>query len=220
MILIITINNVYCGWWDSFTNSTKNESTITAAQPSSLEGKEKIPIDDIANDQEMNDELHTISSLYSNYPNTNGNYTEATPYQTKPYDRDPQQSPFVDSNVQHPTESHEMDPRFAQRRQCQEGTYMCRKVNPQQDHIRCIPNEWKCNGVRECEENDDEENCSYNMHRPAPNGCKEPEQYTCYGSGINGLPAQCIDSRKLCDGTYDCIYGDDEQKDRCPKTLF
>ena len=115
---------------------------------------------------------------------------------------------------------------------------MCRKVNPQQDHIRCIPNEWKCNGVRECEENDDEENCSYNMHRPAPNGCKEPEQYTCYGSGINGLPAQCIDSRKLwsvfylilllfefatksfyyfSDGTYDCIYGDDEQKDRCPK---
>lgn len=130
------------------------------------------------------------------------------------YDPRPQQSEFVDP-APHPTVSQGPDPRFARPRGCSENQYLCRKASPTQEHLRCIPNEWKCNGVRDCEENDDEEGCSINVHRPAPLSCNSPSQYTCYGSGVNGLPVQCVNAEKVCNGVYDCSYGDDEDNDRC-----
>lgn len=81
-------------------------------------------------------------------------------------------------------------------RKCSEDQYLCTKATPNQEHVRCIPNEWKCNGVRDCENNDDEDGCTVNHHRPQPNGCAPGYQYQCFGSGINGLPAMCIDNHK------------------------
>lgn len=117
---------------------------------------------------------------------------------------------------------------------CAERQYMCRKVSPQQEHIRCIPNEWKCNGVKECEMNDDEEGCGPDkspatypgqQHPYSPyeqqgrshdqqQQC-QPGQFTCYGSGIHGTPAKCLDRSQVCNSISDCPYGDDERN--CPR---
>ena len=81
--------------------------------------------------------------------------------------------------------------------QCQEGQYLCQKATPSQEHVRCIPESWRCNGVRDCELNDDEDGCNVNINRAAPNSCHSRTQYTCYGTGINGIPAQCINNDRL-----------------------
>lgn len=81
---------------------------------------------------------------------------------------------------------------------CGENQYMCRKVSPNQPHVRCIPNEWKCNGLRDCEENDDEDGCSgnnqqYPYHHPQVEQCS-PGQHTCYGTGMHvNMPLKCLD---------------------------
>lgn len=159
---------------------------------------------------EIGDDLQTnIDTISVLAPQNQTNFVE--------YDRAPAQSPFVD-NAPHPTQSQGMDPRFVNRqpRQCADDQYLCTKATPTQEHVRCIPNNWKCNGVRDCENNDDEEGCGLNHHRPAPNGCVAGYQYQCYGSGIGGLPALCIDVDKKCNGVYDCTYGDDENQENCP----
>lgn len=122
----------------------------------------------------------------------------------------PTQSPFVD-DLPHPTESRRMDPRFANPRSCAADQYLCRKASPDQEHIRCIPNEWKCNGVRECEENDDELDCpNNNAQRPLIYLSDCPaHKYKCQGTDYTGHPI-CIDTARVCDGQKDCPYEDDE----------
>ena len=104
---------------------------------------------------------------------------------------------------------------------CGENQYACRKVSPNQPRLRCIPNEWKCNGLRDCEENDDEDDChgvgqnsgsqqqqqygnnDYNQpqyHRPQVDQQQQqqqqclPGQHTCYGTGIHiSMPLKCLE---------------------------
>lgn len=94
---------------------------------------------------------------------------------------------------------------------CHGGQYQCQKTNPQQKQARCIPQEWRCNGLRDCENNDDESNCSPDQLTRGRTQAKcTQDQYQCHGSGTNAVPPHCIDRRFVCDGTYQCSYGDDE----------
>ncbi|KAI7690764.1 hypothetical protein SSS_03249 [Sarcoptes scabiei] len=74
---------------------------------------------------------------------------------------DPNQMNEGGSSVEYQPGDHNGHPRYddPSDRTCSEGQFMCRKVSPDQPHVRCIPNDWRCNGVRDCEESDDEEQC-------------------------------------------------------------
>lgn len=95
---------------------------------------------------------------------------------------------------------------------------MCRKQNPEQTHVRCIPNEWKCNGIRDCEENDDEEQCDgsrsggnsmhyggghdrqqHNQQSGQHDGQQQcqPGQHLCHATGMHGVPARCLDRQQV-----------------------
>jgi len=94
---------------------------------------------------------------------------------------------------------------------CHSGQYQCQKTDPTAP-TRCIPQEWRCNGMRDCENSDDESGCSTDQlsRGRSPHQKCTQEQYQCHGTGINSVPSQCIESRHVCDGTYHCSYGDDE----------
>ena len=62
----------------------------------------------------------------------------------------------------------------------------------------CISNASVCNGVMDCPQNEDEENC-----------CR-PGQFQC-GNGL------CVNKEAICDGKYDCIDAADERD--CSKIL-
>lgn len=74
---------------------------------------------------------------------------------------------------------------------------------------RCLPLEYQCNGVYECIDRTDEENCP---ERP-PQECQSYE-YRCRSG-------DCIDARRRCDRTPDCPDGDDEDEScRCASNQF
>ena len=83
---------------------------------------------------------------------------------------------------------------------CGENQYLCKKASPNQEHVRCIPNEWKCNGIRECEENDDELDCPAGINQRQEDyystECRS-NQHKCYGTGQGGIPAKCLDRSQL-----------------------
>lgn len=94
--------------------------------------------------------------------------------------------------------------------QCHGGQYQCQKTDPTTP-TRCIPQEWRCNGLRDCEDNDDERGCSTDqLSRGRTQAKCTQDQYQCHGSGINSVPPHCIASQQRCDNKYDCQYGDDE----------
>jgi hypothetical protein len=94
--------------------------------------------------------------------------------------------------------------------QCHGGQYQCQKTDPTAQ-TRCIPQEWRCNGLRDCENNDDESGCSTDQLTRGRTQAKcTQDQYQCHGTGINSVPPLCIERRMVCDGSYQCSYGDDE----------
>ncbi|XP_054163563.1 basement membrane-specific heparan sulfate proteoglycan core protein-like isoform X2 [Oppia nitens] len=75
--------------------------------------------------------------------------------------------------------------------ECHSGQYQCQKVEASAP-TRCIPNEWRCNGVRDCENNDDESSCSASGGTGPRTDIKcSPEQYKCHGGA-------CIERQYVC----------------------
>ncbi|XP_048725147.2 low-density lipoprotein receptor-related protein 2 isoform X1 [Caretta caretta] len=78
---------------------------------------------------------------------------------------------------------------------------------------RCVPRYYQCDGVDDCHDNSDEQNCG-----SLNNSCAS-SAFTC-GNG------QCIPGRWRCDKHNDCLDGSDEQHcptqgpTSCPVTLF
>lgn len=64
----------------------------------------------------------------------------------------------------------------------------------------CISRSDRCNGVSDCVDGSDEDNC----------GCDEATQYKC-ASDMDSNFNKCIDKNLLCDGVRDCPQGDDEK---------
>ncbi|CAG9792905.1 unnamed protein product [Diatraea saccharalis] len=91
---------------------------------------------------------------------------------------------------------------------CNDGAfehYLCKDQN------KCIPFEWMCNNVTECDDGSDEEDCTI-MPEPDKNA-------TCKGFACDG--GRCISNLWICDGRYDCDDRSDEHsEDLCRKTLF
>ncbi|XP_050407937.1 low-density lipoprotein receptor-related protein 6 [Patella vulgata] len=77
---------------------------------------------------------------------------------------------------------------------CPPDHFTCKKGD-----VHCIPLVWRCDKIRECEDNSDEEDCPK---------CTASE-YQC----ANG---ECIAADKLCDGIRQC--GDNSDENKCCKT--
>uniref|UniRef100_A0A182T1G4 FZ domain-containing protein n=1 Tax=Anopheles maculatus TaxID=74869 RepID=A0A182T1G4_9DIPT len=62
------------------------------------------------------------------------------------------------------------------------------------DKRRCLPNEWKCDGHVDCQDQTDEAHCDF-----------------CGDDAIHCGEGKCMSQKHVCDGTANCPYGQDER---------
>ncbi|ERL95566.1 sortilin-related receptor [Dendroctonus ponderosae] len=103
---------------------------------------------------------------------------------------------------------------------CQEWMFKCK-------NDRCIPFWWKCDEVNDCGDGSDEAGCSKaDVEVPqnvVPN--KRPPVTLCKNNQFRCSTGQCILSAWLCDHSFDCPNGEDEQNCSttgmtCPQNHF
>lgn len=100
--------------------------------------------------------------------------------------------------------------------------FLCRTGN------FCIPPEWYCDGNNDCSDNSDELSCTFS-NNSAANSNQTNETLTCNDDSFFCYQSnQCIQIQLICDGTFDCRFGEDERSckysylipPKCPKTYF
>ncbi|CAG9765567.1 unnamed protein product [Ceutorhynchus assimilis] len=92
-------------------------------------------------------------------------------------------------------------------RTCQDWMFKCQ-------NDRCIPFWWKCDGVDDCGDFSDEGGCTKTnpYYPPLVPTTKRPSMpILCGNNQFRCSSGQCILSAWLCDGSYDCPNGEDEQ---------
>lgn len=62
------------------------------------------------------------------------------------------------------------------------------------DKRRCIPNDWRCDGHVDCQDQSDESSCD-----------------VCGDNAIHCGEGRCMSQKHVCDGVVDCPYGQDER---------
>ncbi|PRD29637.1 UNVERIFIED_CONTAM: Vldlr [Trichonephila clavipes] len=85
------------------------------------------------------------------------------------------------------------------------GTNTCRPDQFQCKNLQCIPGQLQCNGMEECPDGSDEENCD-SLHATK---CDPKTQFNCGD--------HCIPLKAVCDGRNDCGNYEDEPQALCYK---
>lgn len=69
------------------------------------------------------------------------------------------------------------------------------------DKRRCIPNDWRCDGHVDCQDQTDESHCDF-----------------CGASEIHCGSGKCMSQKHMCNGVQDCPFGQDERN--CSKSFL
>ena len=72
--------------------------------------------------------------------------------------------------------------------------------------LECIEKDKKCDGINDCQNGSDEENCIYT--------CIDENEFQCLHENNQSLPLECIPKDQYCDGVKHCVNGEDEKD--CP----
>ncbi|XP_055841442.1 sortilin-related receptor-like [Episyrphus balteatus] len=106
---------------------------------------------------------------------------------------------------------------------CHDWMFQC-------SNTKCIPMWWKCDNVNDCGDNSDELGCNNSKTLTTPNesinskGIQENKK--CSFAEFECDSGSCISKAYVCDGTKDCINGEDEEhcienaNDTCRKDQF
>ncbi|CAI2303826.1 unnamed protein product [Caenorhabditis sp. 36 PRJEB53466] len=89
--------------------------------------------------------------------------------------------------------------------ECKPNDFVCTKT------YKCIAPWWRCDGQDDCGDGEDE---GYFVKGVCPPFPCDAGQFMCSKTALNAT-AQCLYASKLCDGTKDCLLGDDEDSKFC-----
>jgi len=93
---------------------------------------------------------------------------------------------------------------------CNEWMYKCRSE-------QCVPYWWKCDGVEDCSDGSDEEECGagHELENTTSGRPVAPPVLGCPDNKFQCHNGDCIWAAWVCDKENDCVEGEDEEDDMC-----